>query len=250
MKIARIAMQEKETLTGEKRTYPYTFFSLTNSERSAYDKFREQHNLLRSSPQGKTPEKARLEEEVDAMFLDLVKPPFKKWYLDPQSCGIYYGPEKDVVVHFPTYLLFGREERPDIGTMSLTCWFTVDEELSCRSRTAYSSLMEKSFHEGRVIQDLVENYIKRSSSKEQIYFEGGFIHFAPVNFAIPIMDKMRRILAHVGPESFEELLILQGHIASLRGDDRRTSILIKVLNDAYQAKLQMELETYDLVTNH
>ena len=63
-----------------------------------------------------------------------------------------------------------------------------------------------------------------------------------------VIDGALRIPGEV--ESFEELLILQDHIASLRGDDRRTRILTKVLNDAYQAKLQMELETYDLVTNH
>ncbi len=257
MQVSKAALIEVEhSITHEMESMPYTFFTLDASEKMKYNSFRgKQNDLERTIGQMrsegkeiKPKERQEREEEVQAMFVDLVKPHLEQSGLEALRCFAGYGENKRTFIETPSYALFENNELFDV-TVRVFYWFsTKDETLSCTSNLDYrakGSIIKSP--QRQMIYDLLRKVIAEKDQDGTIFpivsFKGDFVYFASSELAMPLITLVKSIMEQVGPEAMQELNILYGEYMRQRsyGEVSNTTIQLKVFREAYQRKIETEL---------
>lgn len=234
---------------------PYTFFSLDASERMKYNAFRKIRNdfemtIEKIKDEGREIDsnERKLDEAVQEMFVELVRP-----YLEQSGLKVFrsltgYGEDKKMFIDTPYYVLFGNNE-PFDAALRVAYWFsTKNETLLCTSKLDYrtNGPVAKS-PERHVVYDLLKKVL---GEREQnginfpiVSFSGDFVYFASTDFAMPLIGLVRDILQKVGPEAIEELNVLYREYMNQRsyGEISDTSVQQRVFKEAYERKSGIEL---------
>lgn len=257
MQISKAELVKVEhPITHEIEDMPYTFFSLDASEKVRYNAFREKHNDLektinqirREGGEIKAKERQKRENEVQEMFVELVKPYLNQVGLEAVRCFAYYGENKKTFVETPYYVLFENNEPFEVALRVVDWFSTKDETLSCTSNLDYRAegSIAKS-PQRHMIYDLLRKYLGKKKQDgidfPIVSFKGDLVYFASSEFAMPLIGLVRDILEKVGPEAMEELNLLYREYTSQRsyGEFSNTTVQQKVFKEAYERKLETEL---------
>mgnify|MGYP001579176226 CR=1 FL=1 len=142
-------------------------FTIGESERMKYRTFREKHTNLERIIKGmNVQERMKREQEIQALFIDLVNSYVEESGLESTKCFAYYGNDKKTLVKTPSYTLFENNDPFDV-MLEVTYWFsTNDETLSCTSNLSYQSGLQSS--ERNVLYDLLKRIVEKESKMDII----------------------------------------------------------------------------------
>ncbi len=236
-------VEKTHFISGTKKMIPHTFFALTAAEQMLYTAFRKKREDIHTAFQtvhGK--EREEHEQDLQRTFLNLVEPYLTSLDVQPATCYIYSGEDRQTLVTTPRYALF-EDADPFTLTAKASYWFTTkDEHLSCITQLDFTS--------ERPHRQLIHDLVHRVSAETlqdginpPFLSFGEFIHYAPTTFTVPLIQLVQDVLTGLGSEIVNTLdELCRAYYSHLNGSDSPdTNIHVQVYKEAYKRRFETEL---------
>jgi len=248
MEVSSVTWAEKRNHAGNLSAFPYTFFKLSPSEQLKYNSFRVEHDRLNEILEGKKPqERDSLERQVHQIFADLISPYLSKHGMKVEMCLRTEGSEKDTLVTCREYKVFDKDESFDLSFETVHWFSTNSKNLYCRSHLAPLPSPISG-----ILEDLVRICIKSTDTDGKTspiaYLNNGVIQFASIEFAVPIIEDIKRVLEQITKGKIDELQVLHNeYLRYLRSSREKETIEGRVFKEAYREKLDRILRESGLM---